>query len=478
LSEEKKMGRRTAIKALVGAAVAAAAIGGGYYAMQKPEAPPPKPTPTTVATPTTKPAPVTLNLYSSETGELTTKKGVAKFMDYYKDIKVEFQSLPWGDPYRDKMAIWFAQKEKVDVVDLSPEWSFGYMELLEPLDPFPGAKELKEKMIPSIRESFADPAGNLTGLPWYAGEISLFYNEKILADAGIEVGKDQLFKTWDDFTNACLLLKEKGWWGERRIDAPIIFGLAKDFYGAPFAWASVTASIGKGAGRILDDKLNPLFNEGEPAYEAAEWIRKGLLEWKIIHPASVTSLWPQVREAYYSGAVAFIHNRSGYLKAGNDPKTSKIAIPGKLNANFSQWPGSTYTATYTEGWSMPRHCKNKNEAWKLLSFMGGKDWEGKYYMPKLYLFEIGRNPPYPEMYNDPEVIADMSKWINVNRLMKQYEKVIAMETIDTVRSRKAWYAKWIDLVCTQLQLAWTGKATTRQALDAIAAGLNELKKTG
>jgi len=98
-------------------------------------------------------------------------------------------------------------------------------------------------------------------------------------------------------------------------------------------------------------------------------------------------------------------------------------------------------------------------------------------MPKLYLFEIGRNPPYPEMYNDPEVIADMSKWINVNRLMKQYEMGVASETIDPCYS-KTWNAKWLDLMCTQLQRSWTGQATTRQALDAIASGLKDIRKTG
>jgi len=65
---------------------------------------------------------------------------------------------------------------------------------------------------------------------------------------------------------------------------------------------------------------------------------------------------------------------------------------------------------------------------------------------------------------------------DVERLMKQYSKVAAMEEIGRVRSRKTWYSEWLTLMYTHLGNCRTGKASTREALDKIAAGLKEPRK--
>ena len=129
--------------------------------------------------------------YSTETIQANLKD----FEAANPGIKVQLTDFPWTE-YENAMVLRFKNKTPTDVIyggqDWLPAWaSAGF---LAPLDDVAADQvaDLKKDLAP-FALSDVTYKGKVYGLPYYADTISLLYNKKILADAGIAVPQ-----TWED----------------------------------------------------------------------------------------------------------------------------------------------------------------------------------------------------------------------------------------------------------------------------------------
>ena len=107
--------------------------------------------------------------------------------------------------------------------------------------------------------------GKLYGLPYYADTISLLYNKKILADAGIAVPQ-----TWEELTAAAEKLKAGG------MEHPIVYEFDQEL--PNFFDAFVAQVYGRG-GDLFDEDRKAIFdNPDNAAYKQLAMARRCLQE--------------------------------------------------------------------------------------------------------------------------------------------------------------------------------------------------------
>ena len=83
-------------------------------------------------------------------------------------------------------------------------------------------------------------------------------------------------------------------------------------------------------------------------------------------------------------------------------------------------PGKTGTQAICRQYAIFSGTKFPQQAWKLISFLGGKDEAGKYTVAKRWWVEQGLNFGYKSMAEDPEIKKFVEAWGN----LEAYNKVL------------------------------------------------------
>ncbi|MCL4459598.1 MAG: extracellular solute-binding protein [Chloroflexi bacterium] len=205
----------------------------------KPAAPPPAtPTPVAVATPTplpptatpTKPpAPVTIRLFgvAGEPLEPATKKIVAMFEEKHPNIKVAYETVPFGEFYR-KIAVYLASGDPPDIIWPGGPFivSYAYAGSIIPLGDIYTKEDMADFVETSVKQGTYE--GKLYGAPWMQATLLIFYNTKMFDEAGIKPPRTlEDAWTWPQFAEAL-----------RKVVGPIPAG------GVPKVWGLVTRSLG------------------------------------------------------------------------------------------------------------------------------------------------------------------------------------------------------------------------------------------
>ena len=134
--------------------------------------------------------------------------------------------------------------------DWLPAWAAaGFLAPLDDVAPEKVA-ELKQDLAP-FALSDVTYNGKVYGLPYYADTISLLYNKKILADAGIPVPQ-----TWEEMTAAAEKLKAGG------MEFPIAYEYNAEL---PNFYDQFIAGVYSRGGDMFDADLNPLFADPDSA---------------------------------------------------------------------------------------------------------------------------------------------------------------------------------------------------------------------
>src|SRR4051794_16211844 len=116
----------------------------------------------------------------------TLKEIVKTFEDANPGVKVEITSLPWGQAF-EKFATMVSAGDTPDVVEMPDRWlslyaNNGMLESLEPyLAKWEHTKELNDRALQLGRYV----KNTAYGLPYGFYLRALFYNKKLLADAGV-----------------------------------------------------------------------------------------------------------------------------------------------------------------------------------------------------------------------------------------------------------------------------------------------------
>ena len=311
-------------------------------------------------------------------------------------------------------------------------------------------EDLSSRITDAIKADVPDSAlnavtyqGKLFGMPWFNSAKHLFYNSKILTDAGFKAPPTTL----DELVAQAVATTKAGQWGTT--------WSWKQSEGLICDWVCIMFTQ-KGA-QFLDVDGKAVFDKQGGA-EATQWMVDLLYKHKAADPASLEQDETQVQHALEAGNIAITYNWEGVLPEANDPAKSQAApnvkialLPGGPDVKSSSINGS-------EGWGMLKQSKNKDAAWALLQYMASPAWQKK-------SAEIaGDYPILSSLYSDP----DLQKNVQDFAIYGEQFKYLA------VRPQVPGYAQKSDIIQRHLHEALLQIATPSDAMTAAASEINNL----
>ncbi len=381
----------------------------------------------------------------------TIQDNVKKFEADNPGIKVNVTDYTWPD-YHDTMVLRLRGNTQTDVIyggqDWLPSWaSAGWLVPLE--DYFPDVVKYKEK---TTDYALSDMTynGKLYGLSYYADIISFIYNNQILEDNGIPVPQ-----TWDDVLQASLKLKEAG------MEKPIVYEYNQEL--PNFYDAFVAQVYGRG-GAMFDDDLNPLFNDPESeAFKHLQWLQDAFTKHEIVAPETHESkIIPAMNTGKHAFTVVFNYVLAAMNNAAQQPLAGQFALalmPGEAHSTLGFAKFYAMTAQAAED------PARREAAWKFIEYMGG----GDYRVAKRWAVEKGLGFAALPLFDDPDVQAAWSTWIDMDTFKEQ-----------ATRARNGTWTEWTGIWSAYfrplLAQAMVGETTVQEAMDAGAAKWLEYRK--
>ena len=334
----------------------------------------------------------------------------------------------------------------VDVVEMDTIWtaqfaSAGWVE------------DISDKITDAIKSDVPESAlsavtynGKLYGMPWFNSAKHLFYNEKLLKDAGFDAPP----ATLDEFVEQAKATTKEGQWGST--------WCWKQAEGMICDWVAIMFT-NKDA-QILDANGQAVFNE-MGGTDALQWMVDILYTHKAADPASLENTETEVLRALETGTYALTYNWEGTLPEANDPAKSQAAP----NVKIGLLPGSkdvkSASVNGSEGWAILANAQRKDNAWKLLEYMVSPAWQ------KQAALTIGDYPVLSSLYSDPELeknIADFALY------GEQFNYL-------AVRPQVPGYAQKSDIIQRYLHEALLQKMTPKEAMDAAVDEVNKANNT-
>lgn len=230
------------------------------------------------------------------------------------------------------------------------------------------------------------------GMPWILDTKYLFFNKKILKEAGIEHPPTTLA----ELTEQAKIIKEKG-----LVKYPLVW-----------SWSQSEALICDYATLVSGYKGN-FFDSGKPsfasggAYDAVGFM-KSTLDSGLTNPNSREYLEEDVRKVFSSGDAAFALNWTYMYNLANDPNESQVAgdvgvvaMPGVSAEHVGAVNGSM-------GLGITKSSEHPDESWEYISYLTSQPVQNQY--AKLSL------PIWKSSYDDPEVQNGQESLIDAAKL--------------------------------------------------------------
>ena len=382
-------------------------------------------------------------------------ENLGRFTEQY-GVDAAFLPFP-SNEYHDKMVASFVSGTDFDVVyvrdSFLAEWaSAGW---IVPITGLPNSEELLADLPQGIIDQMSYD-GEVYGLPYYSGTSVLAYNDAHLASAGLDAPPE----TWDEMLEQAQAIKDAG-----IVEYPILLSLRS---GENYILNELEIMTVAFNGRLFTDDYEPLFHlEDSALKDVLAWIRKGM-EDGLIDPASMTD--DDNSLLVMAGANTFSTSTDYVLKAMNDPEQSNVAgdmknalIPGANGAESG-------TVGYVRLYAITADAANKDNAWQLVQFLGGRDATGVYYVPKRWALEFGLGFSPAPLYEDEEVRNSISGWIDPDLLSKQSEYGISRPYRFV-----PFFSDWEISAWGQLQDVILGNADADEVLNGLAEEWNELR---
>jgi multiple sugar transport system substrate-binding protein len=403
--------------------------------------------------------PVQIDFMSWSYSIETIQDNIAKFQERNPGITVNYTDFPWFD-YPDVMAARFLGDNAPDVAYNSDHWltQWADADWVVPLDDHcPNLLQYAADFAPySIQGMTYND--KLYGLPYYSDLVVFFQNAAMAEQAGFSAAP----QTWDEVRDQALAIKEQG-----IVEYPVNIPLAKaDPWTIEFFYSMVYSE----GGHFFDENNEPVFNQaGSPAEKVLQWLHDALNTWKIMNPAALEVVEPDVVKSLVAGESASTILAKYNLAAVN---TSDGAHKGAFK--LAMMPGSTHETTgFVRFYTLTRHAVDRgaealDAACKFLDYNGGKT-DGVYVVQKRWAIEKGLGFAVLPLYDDPEVAASISSWGDVALEREQATKARIKEGLT------AWWGTWDVFAREQIHNAVSSSTPPADALTAMADKWSELR---
>lgn len=302
-----------------------------------------------------KPVEVTLAGWGGNpTEEKLLKQVIEDFEAKHKDVKVKYEVI--SEQYMDVIKTRLIGGEGPDVFYLDAFEAPALIEtgVLEPLDDYVTDDFDVEDFEKPLAEAFIQD-GKTYGFPKDYSTLALFYNKKMLSDAGVEVPK-----TFDEFREAAKKLTKDGVYG---------FGVAPEL--ARMFW------IGESTGGdiVKDDKAN--FASDEVVSALQPIIDMHNVDKTAVEPKEVGVSW---------GGEIFGQGKAAMVIEGNWAIPFLADTFPDIEYGTAELPvvdGKKSTMAYSVAYVMNAASEKKEASWKLISYLTGKEgmetWTSKGY---------------------------------------------------------------------------------------------------
>ena len=356
------------------------------------------------------------------------------------DVKMEF--VPY-EALHDKIVLSHNASDGYDVVLFDVIWpaEFARYGLLT---------DVSDKIDSSTKGDILEGAwttveygGKYFGMPWIVDTKYLFYNEKMLKEAGISKAP----ATWSELTSQAKLIKDKG-----IVEYPLVWSWSQS-EAVICDYATLLSAMG---GDFLDADEKPIFHQGG-GLKALEYM-VDTIKLGLTNPNSREYSEEDVRRTFSSGNAAFAVNWTYMYNLANDPKESAIAG----HVGIAPAPGAAQISKASAvngsmGLGITSKSKNKDLAWKYIKHLTSQPVQEDF--AKLSL------PVWKESYDNPAVAKGQEELLKAAKV-----GLAAMYP----RPTKASYQEMSSLLQVAIQEALLGSKAPSEALNEAAEAVAEL----
>ncbi|HEY7765874.1 MAG TPA: sugar ABC transporter substrate-binding protein [Aestuariivirgaceae bacterium] len=382
----------------------------------------------------------------------TIQDNARKFEAENPGIKVKITDYTWPD-YHDSIVLRFRSNTTTDVLYVGQDWlpawaAAGFLVPLDDIAPAGVLDDLK-KDIAGFSLSDMTYKGKLYGLPYYADTISLVYNKKVLADAGIAVPQ-----TWEEVMAAAEKLKANG------MQHPIVYEFDQEL--PNFFDAFVSQVYGRG-GNLFDEEQKAVFDDpANAAYKQLVWLVEAFKKDLVQQETHESKVIPSMNTGKHAFTVVFNYVLAALNNAAEQPLAGQFAL--------APMPGETHTALgFTKFYAITAQAAQDparaEAAWKFVNFMAGKP----YTVAKRWAVEKGLGFGQVPLFDDPDVQAAWNKWVDSATLKQQV--ATAKGGVWT-----EWTSIWTAYFRPLLAQAMVGEASVDEVMKSGAQRWNELRE--
>ncbi|MFP4467026.1 MAG: ABC transporter substrate-binding protein [Candidatus Goldiibacteriota bacterium] len=365
-------------------------------------------------------------------------------------IEVNTERAPSGPPYMEKVLTQFAGGNPPDVifVEVNNFKQFAERGVLEDLSPYLANEKAfsKDDFYKEIMDRFTVD-GKMYVLPRDIAPICvMYYNKKLFDEAGLRYPKDN----WDykDFLNTAKKLVKRDAGG--RI---IQFGYVDDW---PL-WEPWVLTFG---GSIVDNVQNPTkCTLDSPEAIAGIQFRSDLInKYKVApSPSQMTAMGGMgTADMFVSGDVGLF--LSGIWKTPNFRQIRNFQWDVVM---FPKGPkGQRSFTTGGSGYSVVKASKNKEAAWKLVTYLAGKKGQVK-------LAQTGLAQPAMKE------IAESKHFLDGRPPANKKIVLDAVKHVEFMPLLPEWEEINVSMLAPNFDRIWSGKSKAENVLKKIVPEINE-----
>lgn len=383
---------------------------------------------------------------------------------FEQDWGVKFeQNLSGFNDYFPKFTTTFAGGAQIDAAmgfaaDLRT-WS--QQGICESLDGLPGLEEYVADFTPMQKQiSMFD--GSVWALPYFTTVWVWNYYEDLLEKAKLE----RPFESYDELIEQCVKTKKDG-----VAEHPILWVAGVGPEQLPGTWYSLTWN--KGGEAFFDKQGNHQLGPGSAARETLRWWADTFTKLDIADPESLKVQFTGSAKAFMAGKNLYRGPNHHYgLSLINDPSQSPIAGRVKVHP----FPGDGRTMANGGVYIMTTARGDKEWAWKLLQYLGGRTKDGEYTQALVLARDAMLGSGYQSVMDSPALTETWSKWGDVPTILDAWGKATFMgEVVPSVF--EPWHQPWNDTINIELQKCLKGEQTADEACDNMIEGIKKAKRS-
>jgi len=282
--------------------------------------------------------------------------------------------------------------------------------------------------------------GKLSGIPYRVTTGILFYQKKLLEQAGFNKPPSN----FAELLAAAQATTKQG--------LPHRYGFGVMGRQGPAMLGSFTPFLRSAGGRYYDAKTGEIFVNQPPAVEALQFYGDMMTKYKVMNPDSLTWEFDGIIAGGQNDQFAMTVTLAPYGEGMSDPKLSKTAG----NWGWSLMPGKDsikQTATYMAGWMLgvPEGAKHTDWSFEFIQMATSKKWLRR-------AIDLADAPPRVSVLEDPAVLAK-HPWAPV---LGESLKTAVLDHQDPV-----WSTAQLPLR-TAISQVLLGQKTAKQAMDDCA----------